>query len=97
MQNTIIGIDQAQIKNLANKYGLKRLAVFGSFARGEQTENSDIDLLAEWQDGRETFRSYMGVLEEIKSLTGRNIDLTTSDSLHWYLKDKILAEAKDIL
>jgi predicted nucleotidyltransferase len=93
----IPGLDSAHARQLAHRYGLKKLAVFGSFSRGEQNADSDIDLLVEWMEGSESFRSFMGLIEEMQQLTGRKVDITTPSSLHWYLKDRILSEAKDLI
>lgn len=92
-----LGISPREMRDLARRHGLARLAVFGSFARGEQTEDSDIDLLAEWLPGDLTFSRYMGVIEDLQAATRRKVDLVTPDALHWYIKDKILREAEDLL
>ena len=90
------GVTQADIHALARKYGLSRLAVFGSFARGTQTQESDIDVLVEWHETPGMF-GYMALKEEMESLTGRHVDMASENALHWFLKDKILGEAKDLL
>lgn len=92
-----IGMEKSALTALAARYELCRLAVFGSFARGEEKPDSDIDFLAEWPEGRLTFRNFMGVREDLEQATGRKIDLATPDALHWYIKDKILSEARDLL
>ena len=42
-----------------NKFHIKKIGVFGSFARGEQTIDSDVDILVEFKENQETFDNYM--------------------------------------
>lgn len=58
---------------MASKYGIKRLGVFGSVARGEQTEDSDLDIVVELQ----TPNPYIlgDIKEDLEQLTGYKIDL----------------------
>ena len=77
------------------KYGVTKAAVFGSYARGEQKKNSDIDLLVEL-DERNTFFDFIGLQLELEAVLGKKVDLVTYDSLHHLLKDIILSEQKPI-
>lgn len=63
------------------KLGVKRLGIFGSFVVGEQTPDSDIDLLAEFAEDKKTFRNFMGVVDQAEKLLGRSVDLVTPESL----------------
>lgn len=71
-------------------FGVKRLGVFGSVARDEQTENSDVDVLVELE--KETFRGYMGLLLFLEDLFGRKVDLAIKDSIKPRIKDRVLSE-----
>lgn len=71
-------------------YGVRKLGIFGSVARDEQTETSDVDVLVELE--KETFRGYMGLLLFLEELFGRKVDLAITDSLKPRIKDRILAE-----
>jgi len=75
---------------LEDNYKIKKLSVFGSFARGEQTKNSDIDMLVEFKSpvGFGFFRASR-YLEEI---LGRKVDLVTKDALRPELKKNIARE-----
>ena len=78
-----------------DQFSVKSLAVFGSVARGEATEYSDIDLLVE-------FTQTIGLFEFIKlknyleTLIGSKVDLVTPDALHPALRDSILEEAINV-
>ena len=73
-------------------YGVKRLALFGSVARGEDRPESDVDILVEFdrQIGLFTFVSLQRYLE---GLIGRTVDLAMPESLRPEMKAAILAEA----
>lgn len=71
-------------------FGVKRLGIFGSVARDEQTDKSDVDVLVELE--KETFRAYMGLLLFLEDLFGRKVDLAIKDSLKPLIKDRILSE-----
>jgi predicted nucleotidyltransferase len=76
-----------ELKNL----GARSLALFGSLARGEGSEASDIDLLVELQP--KTFDAYMDVKLYLESLLGRRVDLVLADAIKPALRSVILAEA----
>ncbi len=76
-------------------FGVKSLAVFGSFARNEMTDLSDIDILVE-------FNRPIGLFEFVRlkiylsKILGREVDLVTSDALHKRMKETILHEAVNV-
>ena len=78
--------------NRANirRFGVRQLGIFGSVARNEQTEKSDVDVLVELE--KETFDAYMGLLFYLEELFGRKVDLAIKDSLKPRIKDRILSE-----
>jgi len=61
-------------------FGVKRIGLFGSFARGEQKESSDIDVLVEFE--KPTFRNFMDLSFYLEDLFGRKVDLVTVKGLH---------------
>lgn len=69
---------------------MKTLGIFGSVARDEQTENSDIDVLVELET--ETFRGFMGLQLFLEELFGRKVDLAIKESIKPRIRDKVLAE-----
>lgn len=60
--------------------GVKRAAVFGSYARGEQREDSDIDVVVEFLDGA-SLLNLGGLFEDIREITGKDVDIVTFRSL----------------
>ncbi len=65
---------------LRRKYAVKSLALFGSMARGDDREGSDVDVLVTFE-GRPTFDSFMGLKLDLEDLLGRPVDLGTPDTL----------------
>ena len=77
---------------IRKRFGVRKIGIFGSFARGEEREGSDIDVLVEFQDNYETFDNFMDLKYFLEDLFGRKIDLVTMDALRPQLKDDILQE-----
>jgi predicted nucleotidyltransferase len=80
---------------VAKEYGLVNVRIFGSVARGDETTQSDIDFLVEVEEGR-TLLDLGGALMKFQELLGRKVDIVTERGLHWYLRDKILKEARPL-
>ncbi len=74
--------------------GVRRLAVFGSFVRGEATSESDIDLLVEFEPGQKTFDSFMRLAFFLEELLGRPVDLVTEEALSPHIGPYIRNEAE---
>jgi len=85
-----------KILPILERYEVKRAAVFGSFIRGEQKENSDIDILIEFK-GAKSLLDLAGLKIDLEETLHRKVDVLTYKSLHPPLKDRILKEQKVIL
>ena len=81
---------------ILQKNGIKRAAFFGSIVRGEMTDESDIDILVEFE-GRKSLLDLAGLKLDLEDALERRVDLLTYRSLHPMLKDRILAEQVPIL
>ena len=77
-------------------YGVRRLALFGSFARGENAVGSDVDVLAEFEPGTDSFRALNRLTGFLEVLLGRRVEVITPAGLSPYLGPRILAEAEDV-
>ena len=73
---------------VAQKYGIKKLSLFGSYARREQKVNSDIDFLIEKGKVRDLF-TFLGFIHALEDDLGVNVDVLTYDSLH----DSLIADS----
>ncbi|MDR4887524.1 nucleotidyltransferase family protein [Fredinandcohnia sp. QZ13] len=76
------------------KYGVKRIGVFGSYVHEEQKENSDIDLLVEFNDSHLSFDNYIELKLELEDHFQKSIDLVIVDDIKPALKPSILGSAK---
>ncbi len=84
-----------QILDLAEKYGITDIRVFGSVARGDAREDSDIDFLVSRIKGGDAW-GIGGFYFEASKLLGHNVDVTTEGGLSSYIKDNILREARSL-
>ena len=80
---------EADLKRL----GVERLYLFGSTARGEATDESDVDLFFDYEKGKLGLFELMDVKEYAASILGRKTDIMTRDSLHKMLRQNIEASA----
>ncbi|HPO08793.1 MAG TPA: nucleotidyltransferase family protein [bacterium] len=74
--------------------GVKRIGVFGSYVRGEQRPDSDIDLLVEFEPNQETFDHLMQLSFFLEDLFPNRIELVTPESLSPYIGPHILKEVE---
>lgn len=76
------------------EYGVKRIGLFGSFARGEHTNASDIDILVEFHHNKKTFDNYMDLKFFLEDLLKRKVDLVISEAVKPDLKPNITGSVK---
>jgi len=77
---------------LADRYKAENVRVFGSVARGEANENSDVDILVHFRDGASLF-DLMDLKEDTEELLGLEVDIVSDRGLSPYLATRILSEA----
>ena len=77
---------------LKKRFGIAKIGIFGSFARGEERPDSDIDVLVAFRNGEKTFDNFMGIKFYLEDVYGRKIDLVTEAALKPLIRDPILAE-----
>ena len=75
---------------LKEKFKVKEIGIFGSYCRGEESEESDVDILVEFYEpiGWE----FIDLMEFLKEILGKEVDLVTTRALKPQLRDKILQE-----
>lgn len=81
---------------LAAKHGAFNVRVFGSVARGEETEASDIDLLVDYDLQKVSAWFPGGLLMDLQDLLDREVDIVTEQGLSYLIRDRVLAEAKPL-
>jgi hypothetical protein len=83
------------VLSIAAKYGARNVRVFGSLARGEADERSDIDFLVEMEPGR-SLLDLGGLQAELEALFGCPVDVVTEKGLKARTRGRVLAEAVSV-
>lgn len=78
--------------DILKKYKVKRIGLFGSYVRGEQKKQSDIDFLVEFEEP--TFDNFMDLIFYFEELFGRKIELITNGSLSPYIQPYVEKEVR---
>jgi predicted nucleotidyltransferase len=88
-------LEKLKLHNIEIKsYGVKSLGLFGSFVRNAPTDNSDIDLLVDFEPGKKNFDNFMDLSFFLENLFGRKVELVTPQSLNKYIGPHILKEVE---
>ncbi len=74
------------------QFGVKKIGIFGSFARGEQTKKSDVDVIVDFAEGYATLRNFVGLADRLEALFRRNVDLITVEGIDKYIRPRVEAE-----
>ena len=75
---------RAQLPMLRSRFGVRRIGLFGSFARAEARQESDVDVLIEFEAGEATYDHLYDLHQFLRELFGRNVDVVTSGGLSTY-------------
>ncbi|HEY2092782.1 MAG TPA: nucleotidyltransferase domain-containing protein [Thermoanaerobaculia bacterium] len=93
---TSVNFPREKLAGLCERYGIRRLSVFGSVLRGTDRPDSDVDLLVEFQTGKTP--GLLGIaeieLELSELLGGRKVDLRTAADLSRYFRDEVTRTAE---
>ncbi len=82
----------AAIRALGERYGIRNIRVFGSFARGDAGPDSDLDFLVEYVPGHGGF-AFIDFCQQVEELLHRKVDVVTEKSLHPIIREKVIAQA----
>ncbi len=93
MNRDIQTILQERKNYLAEKFGVIEIAIFGSYARGEQRKDSDVDLIVSFKEGWKTFDNYMNLKFYLEELFGKKVDLLIKSAINPRIKPFIIEEA----
>lgn len=95
MSNQIDDLKELII-SILKRHDVKRASFFGSIVREELTEDSDLDILIEFE-GEKSLLDLVGLKLELEEIVQRKVDLITYNSIHPLLKNQILSEQVKIL
>ncbi|MGB2820758.1 MAG: nucleotidyltransferase family protein [Phycisphaerae bacterium] len=89
-----IDIPKDKIARFCRANHIRRLALFGSVLRDDFSEDSDVDVLVEFEPSHVPGLAFFRLEMELSELLGRNVDLNTPGFLSDYFRDEVLAEAE---
>lgn len=72
---------KSTVSKIGKKYGIKNAHLFGSYAKGKATENSDVDLIVDRGDVH-TYKDYFHFYEDLKDALGTEVDITSEDGMY---------------
>lgn len=90
-----IAVDRRLLADFCQRHHVRRLALFGSVLRDDFTQDSDVDVLVEFEPGHVPGFAFCDLQEELSGILGRAVDLHTPASLSKYFRDRVLSEAQD--
>jgi hypothetical protein len=77
---------------IKKRFGVAKIGIFGSYARGEERPESDVDVLVTFKKGQKTFDHYMNCKFYLEDLFGRKVDLVMKGAIKKRLKEYILRD-----
>lgn len=86
---------KTKVLRVLKKYGIKKAGIFGSYARGEQKKNSDVDILIQPPKG--IGFGFAGIEIELEEILGKKVDLISYKGISPYLKERILSDEVRII
>ena len=81
-------------KKSLNKYGVKNIALFGSYVKGTATKDSDIDFLVEFKKSKKNFDNYMDLKFFLEDNLNHKVDLVIKENVKKEIKEEIYRSAK---
>ena len=74
-------------------FGVSRIGLFGSFVHDEQNEESDIDLIVQFEQGKKSYMKFINLSDYLEKLFDKRVDLLTEKALNPYMKSRVEKEA----
>jgi len=71
------------------RFGIEKIGIFGSYARGEQTRKSDVGILVEFKEGEATFDNFTQLADFLEELFKRRVDLLTVAGVDKYIRSHV--------
>jgi uncharacterized protein len=94
MGTDLLGYDRAALASICRRHHIRRLALFGSVLRPDFSDDSDIDVLVEFEPGATPGLAFFTIEEELSQLFGRKVDLNTPGFLSKYFRDEVMSRAQ---
>ena len=85
-----LSVHRAELARFCRHHHIKKLAFFGSVLRDDFSEDSDVDVLVEFEAGKTPGFGFVRIQDELSELLGREVDLGTFNGLRSHARDEIL-------
>lgn len=89
-----IRFPEDEVRAFCERHYIRKLALFGSVLRDDFRPDSDVDVLVEFEPGHTPGFDFFAMQDELSSILGRDVDLSTPGFLHPSIRDKVEAEAE---
>ncbi len=96
-KNNSISIIKKKALPILKRHAVKKASIFGSYARGDAEQKSDVDFLIEYKAKDKTLFDLVDLKSDLEKSLGRKVDLITYNSIYWRIREQILAEQIVIL
>jgi hypothetical protein len=95
MEKVKVSFPTKKLTELCRRYHIRKLAYFGSVLREDFNQNSDVDILVEFEEGHTPGLALIDIQDELSGLLGgREVDLVTPKFLNHRIRDRVLKEAR---
>jgi predicted nucleotidyltransferase len=89
-----IAIDRSRLEDFCRRHHIKKLSFFGSVLRDDFRQDSDVDVLYEFEEGFAPGWDIAEIEQELAAIVGRKVDLVPAKYLNRWIRDRVLAEAE---
>ena len=91
-----IAIPFDKVAEFCKKNHIRKLSLFGSVLRDDFTDQSDVDILVEFEEGKTPGWAFFGMQDDLSGILGRKVDLNTAKDLSKYFRDEVMEEASPL-
>lgn len=85
---------QRKLEQVCRRYHVRKLSIFGSTLHGDARNDSDLDVLVEFEPGRTPGFAFAGLQRELSAVLGKSVDLRTVNDLSRYFREDVVREAQ---
>lgn len=94
MNQVRVRVPREEVAEFCRRHHIRKLSLFGSVLREDFCNESDVDVLVEFEPGYVPGLKFFSMEEELSGILGRKVDLNTSRFLSPYFREQVLAEAE---
>ena len=92
IKETVLRKLEANLSEIRERFGIETIGIFGSVSRGEDSPESDVDVMISFSTGSMTMRNFMGLADYLEELFDRKVDLVTTTGISQYILPYVQSE-----